>query len=209
MDSGPYYEIVGYAASFLIVVSMMMGNILRLRIINLIGASTFAIYGILIGSIPVAATNAFIICINIYYLVQMIGSDTYFRPLIVSSQNEYLLCFIEYYQEDIQKFQPDIPINLPENSLNIFILRDMVPAGLVSGRITSTGIFTIDIDYVIPRYRDFRIGKFLFQEHKDFFREQNISEIHTFAFKKTHITYLTRIGFTALPETGQYILKVN
>ncbi len=43
-------ELLGYAASALIAVSMMMSSILRLRLLNLAGAIGFAIYGLCIGA---------------------------------------------------------------------------------------------------------------------------------------------------------------
>ena len=36
-------EIIGYIASVLVAISLMMSSILRLRIINLVGASVFAL----------------------------------------------------------------------------------------------------------------------------------------------------------------------
>ena len=63
-----YYEIVGYIGSFLVALSLSMKNIRLLRKINLVGASTFATYGILIGAIPVFALNGLIVIIDIYYI---------------------------------------------------------------------------------------------------------------------------------------------
>lgn len=209
MDLHLLYELIGYLASLLILVSMTMANIVRLRVFNLLGAITFTVYGLLINSIPVAATNAFIIGINVYYLFTMMHTQSYFKILKVSSNNEYLVFFLDFYQDDMLKYQPDIPLNITENSLNLFILRDMVPAGLVSGRSTSEGIFTVDIDYVIPRFRDFKTGKFLFRENLHFFRDEKIKEIRTFAFNRTHIDYLTKIGFTSTPIKGEYSLVVG
>jgi uncharacterized protein with PQ loop repeat len=48
-----------------------MKDINRLRIVNTIGCAFFVLYGILLEySIPVIATNAIIICINIFYLLR-------------------------------------------------------------------------------------------------------------------------------------------
>ena len=54
------YEIIGYVGSALIVVSLAMSNIIRLRVVNLVGALVFMTYGVLIGSLPVTATNLII-----------------------------------------------------------------------------------------------------------------------------------------------------
>ncbi|MGO1298875.1 MAG: hypothetical protein ACTMIA_16505 [Vibrio sp.] len=64
-------QIMGYAASIMVAISLTMKNIIKLRIINFIGCIIFCIYGSLIGAWPVVATNAFISIVNIYYLYKM------------------------------------------------------------------------------------------------------------------------------------------
>ena len=63
-----WIEIIGYIASVLIAVGMLMNSIIKLRIVCCIGSILFGIYGILIGSIPVIFLNFFIGAINIFYL---------------------------------------------------------------------------------------------------------------------------------------------
>ena len=64
----PLIEWVGYLASILIAISMLMKDMVKLRFINLVGCILFAIYGFTIGAYPVAIINVFITFINIYYL---------------------------------------------------------------------------------------------------------------------------------------------
>lgn len=40
------YELVGYIASALVAMSMLMTSILRLRIVNLVGSTVFGVYGL-------------------------------------------------------------------------------------------------------------------------------------------------------------------
>lgn len=61
-------ELFGYLGSILVAVSLMMSNIVWLRWINLVGASIFSSYGLLIGAWPVAMLNGFIVLIDIYHL---------------------------------------------------------------------------------------------------------------------------------------------
>lgn len=71
MPSVNYVEWIGYAASILIVISLMMTSIIKLRIINSIGCFLFVIYGIYVKAYPVAISNAVIILINIYNLYKL------------------------------------------------------------------------------------------------------------------------------------------
>lgn len=66
-----WVEILGYVASILIAISLMMESVRKLRIINFIGAALLGTYGLLIDSMPVMLVNYFIALTNIYYLLKM------------------------------------------------------------------------------------------------------------------------------------------
>ncbi|MBR9729198.1 YgjV family protein [Shewanella intestini] len=71
MDSSQIWEWVGYLASVVVAVSLMMADIKKLRWWNLIGAALFVAYGLAIDAIPVALVNFFIVLIDIYYLIKL------------------------------------------------------------------------------------------------------------------------------------------
>lgn len=195
MDTYLIYEIIGYIASVLIAVSLMMRAIIRLRIINMIGAATFCLYGLLIGSVPVAGMNGFIVLINIYYLSKMLGDKEYFRLLRVSADSEYLKSFIEFYRDEIRKFQPDFDLNPDKEDICIFVLRDMVPGGLVIGKPGGNGVLSIKLDFVIPNFRDFKISKYIFNERRDFLKDHGIRKLIANASNDVHRDYLEKAGF--------------
>ena len=58
MSTHVLLEGFGYLASVLVVISLMMRSIVRLRWINLVGAACFTAYGILISAYPVAALTS-------------------------------------------------------------------------------------------------------------------------------------------------------
>ena len=62
-------EWVGYAAMLALLISFMMKDVKKLRIINSVGCGLFVVYGIMLAtSWPIVITNSAIICINFYYL---------------------------------------------------------------------------------------------------------------------------------------------
>lgn len=62
-------EWVGYAAMLALLISFMMKDVKKLRIINSVGCGLFVVYGIMLTtSWPIVITNSAIICINFYYL---------------------------------------------------------------------------------------------------------------------------------------------
>lgn len=64
----PAIEWVGYAASIMIAISLIMTDIVKLRVINSIGCILFAIYGFTVKVYPVGIINSFIFFVNSYYL---------------------------------------------------------------------------------------------------------------------------------------------
>src|SRR6056297_225823 len=209
METTLIYEIIGYAASILVAVSLMMSNIIQLRVVNMIGAATFSLYGVLIGSIPVAAMNGFIVVINIYYLTKVYFAVEYFQILKVSSSTEYLETFLNFYEEQINVFQPDFSSKSRDGELNIFVLRDMIPAGLLVGNIVNRNTLVVELDFVVPQYRDFKIGTFLFEENRSYFKERGIDRIIASPGSERHNRYLEEMGFR-LENNGeeQYQLTV-
>lgn len=65
-------EILGYASSLMVAVSLMMKDIVWLRVLNFVGCVLFTTYGFMIDAMPVVATNGFIACVNIYFLAKML-----------------------------------------------------------------------------------------------------------------------------------------
>ena len=64
-------EWIGYLASAVLLVSFMMKDVNKLRIVNSVGAMLFVIYGIMLAtSWPIIITNTAIIGINLYYLLK-------------------------------------------------------------------------------------------------------------------------------------------
>jgi GNAT superfamily N-acetyltransferase len=188
------YELVGYVASALVAISLMMSSILRLRIINLMGATTFAVYGFLIAAYPVAAVNLFIVLINLYYLHGMLRTPEFFRLLVETPDSPYLRDFLTFYEEEIQRFLPGFSHSPSSEHLVLFILRDMVPAGLFMGEVDGTTL-RAHLDFVIPQYRDFKIGRYLFVEQAEFFRARGITEILSGPGNREHTAYLRKMGF--------------
>jgi hypothetical protein len=196
------YEIIGYIASILVAISLMMSSILRLRLINLAGALFFTAYGLLIGAYPVAAVNFFIVLIDLYYLNQMRSTREFFRLLEVPGTSEYLRYFLDFYRKDLSTFQPGFEVLPGENHLAFFVLRNMIPAGLVIGEVRGGDCLYVALDYAIPGYRDFKMGRFVFSEQAQVLRERGIRRVYSAPGSPAHARYLERIGFVEEKDPG-------
>ncbi|MGQ0600822.1 MAG: hypothetical protein ACT4QE_03895 [Anaerolineales bacterium] len=202
MTTSQLLEGLGYLASVLVAVSLMMRSILRLRIINLIGAVCFTVYGALIAAYPVAMVNFIIALINIYFLFQMTRAREQFALAEVRPVSDYLRQFLKFYASEIARFQPEFthdPIR-PQNVY--FILRDMVPAGLIITEPREAGSAWITLDFVTPAYRDLRVADFLFRQNTRVFLSRGIATLYSAPGNAPHEAYLRRLGF--VPANGAY-----
>jgi len=195
-----YLHIIGYTASIIIAISMTMSSIVKFRIINLAGATLFCTYGILIGALPVALLNSFIIMVDIFYLVKIFSKKEAFDILWVRSDNKYLLRFLDYYQKDIQRFFPTFSYKPELNTHSFFILRNMAVAGLFLGRRIDKTVLYVGLDYVIAEYRDFKNGKFIFHRLQDKIIADGFSKIITKGYTPQHKKYLKKLGFIHVRE---------
>lgn len=197
MDIPLIFEIVGYIASILIAVSLMMSSILKLRVINLIGAIFFTAYGLLIRAYPVAAVNFFIILIDLYYLYEIRSAKEFFRLLEVQPDSDYLQYFLQFYAKDIQKFLPGFAFTPSSDLLIFFVLRNVIPAGLVIGEVQGKDCLYVRLDYAIPGYRDLKTARFVYQDNARILRERGIQKICSQPGTLAHERYLRRMGFEA------------
>lgn len=188
-------EWIGYIASILVLISMLMSSILRLRIVNLVGSALFSAYGFLIGALPVGLLNLFVVFANIYHLYKMVGVKESFTTLEIRRDNRYLLKFIEFYQKDILTYFPKFEYNNSMNSYTFMILRNMAVAGVFLARDYGQKRLYIGLDYVIPQYRDLKLGKYIYNEKLTFFKEQGYELLCTIPQTPHHAKYLHKMGF--------------
>jgi hypothetical protein len=198
-----WIEFVGYAASLLVAISLMMRSVLRLRILNLFGALCFAIYGALIGAYPVAVVNAVIILINLYYLVDMLRTHTYFSTIDAEPDSTYVQAFLKFYAADIQRFFPDWAYQPAPGQIRWLILRDAQPVGLFVGAPDGDGGLQVQLDYVIPGYRDLKPGNFVYSKQAERFKSLGINHLYTTTATAAHRAYLRRMGFAPRATAGQ------
>lgn len=186
---------IGYAASVIIALSMTMSSIVKFRWINLVGALTFSVYGFMIGALPVGFLNGFIVLVDIYYLVEIYGKKEVFEILEIRPENKYLIRFIEYHNDEIQQFFPGFTYKPDMNTVSFFILRNMAVAGLYLAHREDGDVLKVGLDYVIPEYRDFKNGKYVYLRLKDKFIDAGFTKVMAEGNSIEYIKYLEKLGF--------------
>lgn len=198
-----WLEIIGYSGSLLIAISLMMSSIKRLRWINIFGASSFAVYGLLVHAYPVFLLNSFITIVDFYYLFKIKRSKDFFELFYIDiPESPFLKRFLEFYKEDIEKYFPAYQFQFPKDGLIVFILRNLLPVGLFIAERVSKDTLEIKIDYVAPDYRDLKSAHFLYQQSRDDFKKLDIAKFIINSSVSAHTKYLKKIGFVADGKRG-------
>jgi hypothetical protein len=191
-----WVEVVGYVASLLVAISLTMSNVKRLRWVNLAGATVFSIYGILVDAWPVFAVNAFVACVDVYYLVRMRTEKDFFTLVHVEGVAPLTRKFLRFYANDIARFFPDFD---PEQVTKpgFFVLRNLLPVGLVLYEPRDDGSVEITLDYVVPEYRDHKNAEFVYRILNEQLSAEGHHQLLVRSRVRAHRQYLEREGFEA------------
>ncbi|MCR5473991.1 MAG: YgjV family protein [Lachnospiraceae bacterium] len=199
---GMSVEIIGYIGSLLVLVSMLMTSVVRLRVINLIGSVIFAGYALLIRSYPTAFMNICLAGINLYYLIRIFKEPKIYEPVRVDPDDSYLTYLLNRDLDDIRLWFPEFSVGDERADVAYIICCKTDPACLFLGRNEGDRLEVI-LDYATPVYRDTSVGRFLY-------RHLATRGFTSFIFRQKsvgHIPYMEKIGYKKR-EDGAYILDI-
>lgn len=199
MNTSMIIEMAGYIGSVLVVVSMLMSSIVKLRIINTTGSSISAIYALIIHSYPLALMNICLVVINIYNLLKLFRTGQHFDLIDGRTDDKFLEHFINYYKDDMKNFFPEQNIDISIADTVYIVSCQVAPAGILLGKKDGEGTLNITVDYATPTYRDCSVGKFLYSQ----LPEKGINKLVYSGKAGNHETYLQKMGFKN--ESGRYI----
>ncbi|MCI5597521.1 MAG: YgjV family protein [Lachnospiraceae bacterium] len=199
MNTSLLIELIGYLGSTLVVISMLMSSVIKLRIINLIGSAVFAAYALMIHSYPTACMNLFLVGINGYNLIKLLKKDQHYTLLEGKTEDAFIEYLWNSYKTDILTYFPDVQ---KDNADKVyFVCCDTVPAGFLLGKESGNGVLDVLVDYSTPTYRDCSVGKYLYSK----LWERGIRTLRcSKAQSKQHIEYLKKMGFV---KDGEWYRK--
>lgn len=64
-------EAIGWAGSALLVISLLQGNMMRLRVLNLVAALALVLYNAMVETWPMVAMNAAVAIIDIWFIAKL------------------------------------------------------------------------------------------------------------------------------------------
>jgi hypothetical protein len=192
-------ELIGYLASVLIAIAMMMKGIVRLRVVALVGSLAMAIYGALLGAWPIIAANGFIAAVHVWHLRHLFFNPGHFELQAISQTSHwYFERFVKFYSNDIARSHPGIDVlNLPHRR-GFFILRDMLSAGLIVYTVEGDAL-RIHLDYVTPPFRDLKNARFAYAELDRRFHESPATRYVVRPPSREMAAYYRKMGFKPMP----------
>ncbi len=196
MDPAFVLELVGYLASLLVLVSLLMTSVVKLRIINSVGSAIFTVYAILIKSYPTAVMNFALVIINIVFLVKVLRTKKLLSLVELRPEDGAVQHFITFYKEDIARIFPEYDFTVKTDERCWMVYAEANPVGLMVGRVTEPDTLGVSLDYACPSHRDCSVGSYLY----DRLKEQGIRQMVAASEVENHTRYLQRMGFVSKGE---------
>jgi len=197
----PYF---GYLASLCLILALIINNDLKFRWFNSLGNIFFIAYAVLLFAIPVMITNAILLCINVYYLVKIYSKKENFDLLEFQGDEKLTFKFIDFYWKDINDYFPAFKPAELEGNLNFVVTRDVVIANMFSASLQPDGDALVALNYTLPKYRDYKVGSFIFEKEKDFLVSKGVKRIvYREVSNKGHLDFLKVSGFSLKHVDGR------
>lgn len=194
-------EVIGYVGSALVVVSMLMTSVRKLRIVNMIGSVISATYALIIHSYPVALMNMGLIVINAYNLYRLINREKKdYHLMKEKSDSNFMKYFLNFYRDDIKSLFPTFNPDHVKADVAFVIFNNSTPAGVFLGKTEKDNVIRIQLDYTTPVYRDCSVGDFLMRE----LGKRGVKQLIYTGNEEAHRAYLQKMGFE---KKEDYYLK--
>jgi len=202
----PYF---GYLASVLLAIGLLVNNDLKFRWLNTGGNVAFIIYGVVLSAVPIILTNSILLAINLFYLYKIYNRKEHFELLEFENGGIMIDRFLSFYQPDIIVHFPDFKREHLEGKLNFVVLRDLVIANIFSATLDNNGAAEIIINYTVTKYRDYKVGRFIFDKEKNHLVSKGVKMLYYKSVaNKRHEKFLSVMGFSMQELNGrQYLCK--
>lgn len=204
MSTGTIIELIGYLGSALVLVSMLMTSVVRLRIINLTGSVIFAVYALIIRSYPTALMNIALAGINIFYLIRIFKEEKIYDAVKTDMNDGYFSYLLDRFHDDILVCFPECSLEGTSADITYLVCCDSDPACLFLAKETAPGELEVLLDYATPVYRDASAGRFLYRR----LAEDGYKTLAFTQNAEAHIPFLKKVGYEYKGDKG-YVLELK
>lgn len=200
----------GYMASLCLIIALLVNNDLQFRWFNTMGNIFFITYAIVLNTIPVLLTNLILLGINAYYLIKVYRRQENFDMLSFRGDEKMAQKFLQFYQKDIALYFPGFHSSSLQNNLNFVVTRDLVIANMFSAQVAANGDAYVALNYTLQKYRDYKVGTYIFEKEKDFLTDNGVKRIvYPGVANKNHLKFLGVMGFKKETIEGKECMVKN
>ncbi len=162
-------EVIGWAGTILVVVSLTQSRVMRFRWLNLVGSLLATLYNGVIGIWPFFAMNLAISLINTYWIVRLNRErhdPGVYKVIPMDPEDPFLQHVLEVHASDIAAHQPDFASRAlgTQRRATFLVTRGDEAVGVVAVRDEGGGTGLVELDWVKPRFRDFTPGEFVYRD---------------------------------------------
>ncbi len=209
-----WLQVLGWVGSAVLVYSLTLTRVDRFRALNLLASVLLVAYNGVLGIWPMVAMNGVIAGINVWHLVRMLRTrddDATYEVVQVGPDEEYLHHVLRRHAVDIERHNPGFAWDGTAPGRSAFlVVRETEAVGVVLlSETADAGTGRIELDYALPRFRDFSVGKFVYR------REGLLSRLGFRVLRAPTdrmadaAEYFTRVGFHRDPAvSGSLVLDV-
>lgn len=164
-----WIQALGWGGSALLVWSLLQTRILRLRVWNLVGCFALIAFNLLVRVWPMVGLNVVLAAINIYYLVRLGRTrhdERAYAVVQVGVDDDFLAHTLRVHAADITRYNPSFRTPGPDPDRAAFLIvsgDEVVGVVILRSDEQDPTVARVELDYVIPRYRDFTPGEFVYR----------------------------------------------
>lgn len=163
----PALEIIGWFGSALLVVSLVQTRVMRFRVLNAAASAVLIGYNLAIEVWPMVGLNTVLVGINTWIIVGLLRRRHDARAYDVvrlGVTEPFLAHLLARHAADISRFNPE-PAELLAGAEHAFLVSegDAVVGVVLSRPGAAPDEQQVVLDYVLPPYRDFTPGEFVFR----------------------------------------------
>jgi hypothetical protein len=188
-------EAVGWIGSALLVYSVLQTRFLRFRVLNGIASGVLVAYNAVVGVWPMVGVNAVLVFIDAYFLWTLRRDKKQAKAFTFVAADPALLgWFTARFGDDLARFHPGYaPLETPAAEAVVLFHEDRA-IGLAAWRRTTADDAELLADYVIPAYRDFAPGGFVYSPAGPF-RHAGVAVLTAEQPTPAVAAYLGKVGF--------------
>jgi len=200
-------EAFGYLATLLLALSLLVTNDLKFRWFNALGCVAFIVYGVLLKAFPVVLTNALLLGINSLYLYRIYRRTEDFDLVPFRADDPLMEKFLSFYQADIKSYFPQFTKDDLQHEIRFIVLRDMNIANIFVAERLPNGDGLVKLNYTVSKYRDFKVGCFIFDKAKNALVGKGLKRVvYRAVANKSHEHFLKVTGFQQQSDRSYVIL---